>query len=188
MQHGSSKDKGKKITCNHLTFAPCKGPREPAIASDLRCENAACPLFLPRQREFTGRSRLSGITAAAGALPGRSTEARACRGVWALVKGMWCEGVGSRPLPVCYGWVLGAAPGARCTRRRGSRCAPERGPRCAQVSSPARGWFFFFSPRDPLCNGRASSREPAVLSASPATHGSSDEAEGSGPPRENSWE
>lgn len=70
-----------------------------------------------------GRNRLSGIAAVAGALPRCSTEARARWAVWVLVKGMWRQGTSSRVHSVQYGWVLeprvlGATPGAHCTRRR----------------------------------------------------------------------
>lgn len=136
LQHSSSKEKGEKITCNHLTFAHCKQLRERGITSNFLCENAVLPLSLPQQwgcpwAEISSRAPLL----SQGLCPAQAHEV-----VWVLVEGMWCEGVSSHVLAVGYGWVL------RLRVLLQELAAPagggERGPRRAQVSSPAlgRGW------------------------------------------------
>lgn len=145
MQHGSSKDKGEKITCNHLTFAPCKGPREPAIASAFRYENAVCPLFLARQREFSGQKSALG-------------HHRCCRGfARAQHRGTGAPGGlgagegdvvrrGEQPAAPCLLWL-----GAGCCSRsslhlpEGVQVRPRKGAKmCPGLIACPRLSFFFF--------------------------------------------
>lgn len=180
----------KKFTCNHLTFALCKQRQELGIANNFLRENALCPFLLPGQEGLRWAEMGSQAL-----LPWRGFAPVQRRGAGTP------GGLGAGEGDVAR---RGERPGALCSARldaggRGcwgplqERSAPAGGggkgsKTCPGLSACLGQRSGGFSRRDSPCGSRAPSREVAALSTSPAARGSSHEAQGSRPPRENSWE